>query len=90
MADERMELQELQREWRREVSDALKENRVQFALIAIELQKIREEFAREKEMLELMSRVAALERDKAKIIGGALILNFVGGLLLWFVAKLWK
>jgi hypothetical protein len=110
MADERMELNELQREWRREVSDGLKESRNQHEHTAGEIRDIRENFAKSKTVEELACkvgamdrdrvqvlaleslalRVSALERDKAKVVGGLIILNALGGIVLWFVAKLWN
>ena len=87
MADERMELNELQREWRREVSDSLKDHRTRIDQLTTADQVIRETYASGKSLEELDQRVTTLERDKAKIIGGALILNFVGGIVLWFLSK---
>jgi predicted nuclease with TOPRIM domain len=74
--DERAELNELQREWRKEVSNDLKE-------LKRTLAEMREEFARAHEVTSLEVRVSALETERAKLIGGAIVLQLLGGFILW-------
>lgn len=87
--DDRYEISELQREWRREVSDTLKELRLTCTALNLQLTEIRDQFARERDLELVEKRVLSLETDRAKIIGGMFILQAVGTGVIWFIMKIW-
>ena len=76
--DERAELNELQREWRKEVSNDLKELKKGLA-------EMKEEFARAHELENLEKRVSGLESERAKLIGFAVAFQLLGGFILWLI-----
>lgn len=94
MPDHRSEIAELNREWRREMIDALKEVRVQIAHLTETLTKIREEFAKSGELQELEKRMDTLERehekDKAKLMGGYVVVQVIVAIGVWIAAHYWK
>jgi predicted nuclease with TOPRIM domain len=88
--DERNELNELQREWRREVSENLKELRGQCNAINNQLMSLKEIFAHEVDLDHLQNRVQRLENDKSKIMGAFVVLQALGGAVLWVINKFWN
>lgn len=82
------ELATLQREWRKSISDTLSELRAQNAAIQSTLVEMKEEFVREAEFVDLKKKVQSLENDKAKIIGGMIVLQAVGTAAIWLASKL--
>ena len=82
------ELATLQKEWRKSISDTLLELRVQNGAIQSTLAEMKEEFVREAEFAELKDKVQSLENDKAKIIGGVIVLQAVGTAAIWLAGKL--
>lgn len=95
------ELTELQREWRNSVTASIKSTEAKMDLILEQLNIMRLEYVRQVQMDSLMQRVASLEsditkrvsgleNDRAKLVGAALILNCVGGIVIAIVLKLWK
>jgi gas vesicle protein len=88
--DGRNEVLELQREWRREITDALKELRTQNNQIAESLREMREQFAKHHDVENLEKRVATMEKDKAKVIGGFFALQAVLACVVWLVTRTFK
>lgn len=84
------ELTELQREWRSSVTASIKSTEAKMDLILEQLGVMRLEYVRQSQMDSLMKRVACLESDRSKLVGAALILNCVGGIVIAIVLKLWK
>lgn len=76
--DERAELSELQREWRKEVSNDLKELKKCLA-------EMRDEFARSHEVDDLEKRVTSIENERSKLIGAAIAFQLLGGFVLWLI-----
>lgn len=98
MADE---LVELQREWRTSVMASIKSGDTKMDLILEQLTSLRMESVNRTQMVdinlqltrkleEMAARVSALEADRAKLIGAAVVLNFVGGVVIYLITKLWK
>jgi hypothetical protein len=81
------ELATLQKEWRKSISDTLGELRLQNNAIQKTLAEMKEEFVREAEFVTLKKQVESLESDKAKIIGGVIVLQAVGTLAIWLAGK---
>lgn len=81
------ELATLQKEWRKSISDTLLELRNQNVAIQATLSGMKEDFVRESDFVDLKSKVEALENDKAKIIGGVIVLQAVGTCAIWLAGK---
>lgn len=88
--DHHAELSELQKEWRREVADTLKELRATSAALNSQLAEMREQFARERDLELIEKRVYSLESDRAKFLGGVFIIQAIGATIIWLIVKLWK
>lgn len=95
------ELSELQREWRNSVTTSIKTIEDRTIQILDDLNAMKLIYVRESQLTalalrlahaeELMSkRVTALENDRSKIVGAAVILNIVGGIVVAIILKLWK
>lgn len=89
MAADQIEIQELNREWRREVSDNLKELRAQCNGITAQISTLKDNYALDKDVVELQVRVRSLENDKAKLVGAVVVLQVIGGAVMWFADKVW-
>jgi hypothetical protein len=59
-------------------------------LIMSQLAVMREDFARAAEFEKLEVRVAKLEAERMKLVGGFFVLQTVGALLMFVISKLWK
>ena len=81
---------EMMKEWRREVVDGIKELRAQQVVMMGQISKLREEFAKAHEHAELTKRVEKLEAERSKFIGAMLVLQAVGGGVVWIVSHLLK
>ena len=81
---------ELSREWRQSVRDEMRKNGEKLDMVLVELGKIRNEFAPVDKHESLASRVRSLEENQARFLGGVLILNFIGGIALAIIMKIWK
>ena len=92
--DHRSEVAELNREWRREMIDALKDVRVQIAHLTDTLTRIREEFAKSGDLKELEARIDLMERNyekaQSKLIGGYFVMQIVVAIGVWLAAHYWK
>lgn len=87
--ESQQELMELQKEWRREVSESLRELRRQQTEIADLLAKVRQEFVQVHEWQKLADRLVSLETDRVRLITGAVVLQVTGSGVLWLLLKLW-
>ncbi len=81
---------ELMKEWRREVVDGIKELRAQQVVMMGQIAKLREEFAKANDHAELARRVEKLEAERSKFIGAMVVLQAVGGGLVWLITHLLK
>lgn len=59
-------------------------------LIMSQLSVMREDFAKMAEFEKLELRVAKLEAERMKLVGGFFVLQAVGGLLMFVISKHWK
>ena len=88
--DERIEIAELQKEWRNTVTSSIHQNDEKLDKILDQLSEIRMDYVKNDEFKSLKGQVYELQSDKHKIIGAAVILNAVGIAVLWLVTKLWN
>ena len=84
------ELANMQREWRESTSDAIRDTAVKVDLVLAQMAEMRRDFATAAQLNALAGRVSGLEGDRQRIIGGAFVLNLIGGLVLYLLVKLWK
>jgi hypothetical protein len=49
---------------------------------------MRDEFARIKVVEDVDNRLKALESDKAKVIGAVVVLQIIGGVVVWIISKI--
>lgn len=84
------ELTELQKEWRREVADSLRELRKQNLELLAEVREMRDQFAKQRDLDKLAERVTTLEGERSKMVGAVLVLQFIGGIAVWLITKYWK
>jgi polyhydroxyalkanoate synthesis regulator phasin len=88
MSDER--LAELEHEIRERDKRELTDIRGKLDIICSQLAVLREEFAKNADLERLEARVAQLEAERLKLVGGFFVLQAVGGLLMFVLTKLWK
>jgi hypothetical protein len=84
------ETAELSREWRQSVRDEMRKNGEKLDMVLVEIGRIRNEFAPVDRHEDLATRVRSLEENQARFLGGILILNFIGGIALAIIMKIWK
>lgn len=87
--EERAELQELHREWRKEVSETLKELRSQISAVSKQLTDMRQDSVQHIDFEIVKARLTALEQDRAKLIGAGVLLQLIGGFVVWLISKNW-
>tara|TARA_R110000868_G_scaffold316828_1_gene577680 strand:+ start:956 stop:1261 length:306 start_codon:yes stop_codon:yes gene_type:complete len=80
----------MQLEWRREISDQIKDLKVLNNEMRQQLYEMREDFVKSNELLAVKNRIDSLENDRAKIVGGMFVLQVVGSALLWLIMKFWN
>ena len=88
MSDERVE--ELQKELRNRLNLDLAELKNGQSAIMARLDAMNEKFAKVVDVKDLEQRVEKLESNWQKFVGGMIILNFVGGIAIFIINKLWK
>lgn len=95
------ELTELQREWRSSVTESIKATETRTIQILEDLNSMRLAYVQQAHLESLAVKVGAIERslsqrvsdlenDRSKLVGAAVILNLVGGVVIAIVLKLWK
>ena len=77
------EANEMHREWRAEIRADMAELRNGQKQIAETLSKL----TTRSELNSVAQRVTALEGDKAKIVGGLVVLQAIGSFFLWFFTR---
>ena len=84
------ELAEMQREWRNATTTAIHDTADKVDKLLDMVQTMRSECAHKSDLADLAKRVGGLEHDRQKILGGAFILNLIGGVILYLYAKFGK
>ena len=84
------EIMLMQLEWRREISEQIRDLKVLNTELRQQLSEMREDFVKSNELIAVKNRVDALENDRAKIVGGMLVLQIVGGAFIWLIMKIWN
>jgi hypothetical protein len=84
------ELMLMQLEWRREISDQIKDLKSLNTELRQQLYEMREDFVKSNELTVVKDRIDSLENDRAKIVGGMFVLQVVGSALLWLIMKFWN
>jgi hypothetical protein len=87
---EKLELDEFNREFRREVRETLKYLREQNDAILKNVATIREEFVHEDDFQEMSKRLLELENNWSKLLGGILAFNTVLAIAVFLIDKVWK
>ena len=90
LPDPHLEVAEMQREWRSSVAASIKSTEAKVDLLLSQMTEMRVEYVRASQLESLTKRVVGLENDKHRIIGAAVVLNLIGGLVLFFISKIWK
>ena len=80
----------MQLEWRREISEQIRDLKVLNTELRQQLYEMREDFVKSNELIAVKNRVDSLENDRAKIVGGMLVLQIVGGAFIWLIMKIWN
>lgn len=83
-------LSELQREWRKRITDDIAELRTLMSALVKELSEQRDEYVTQREHDDHEQRLKKLEADRQKFTGAVIILNVIGGFALWVIGKFWK
>lgn len=78
---------ELEKEWRKDVRDALKALGDRQSEMIKAIHELDEKFASEEEVREIESRLEKLEQDKAKVIGAVVVLQAIGTAVLFLAYK---
>jgi hypothetical protein len=95
------ELTELQREWRNSVTESIKATEARTIQILEDLNSMRLAYVQQAHLESLVNKVGTIERtlsqrvsdlenSRSKLVGAAVILNLVGGIVVAVVLKLWK
>lgn len=79
----------MQLEWRREISDQIKDLKILNNEMRQQLYEMREDFVKSNELLVVKNRIDSLENDRAKIVGGMFVLQVVGSAFIWLIMKIW-
>jgi DNA repair exonuclease SbcCD ATPase subunit len=92
---ERSELNELHKEWRREVGETLKELRAQGSAIQASLSEMKQNYATAADLKNIEDDIkknsidiSILQNDKSKLIGFLIAIQLIGGALLGVILKL--
>jgi hypothetical protein len=80
----------MQLEWRREISEQIKDLKTLNSELREQLYEMREDFVKSNELHSVKTRVDSLENDRAKIVGGMFVLQVVGSAILWLIMKFWN
>lgn len=80
----------MQLEWRREISDQIKDLKILNNEMRQQLYEMREDFVKSNELLAVKTRIDSLENDRAKIVGGMFVLQVVGSAFIWLIMKFWN
>jgi hypothetical protein len=80
----------MQLEWRREISDQIKDLKLLNNEMRQQLYEMREDFVKSNELVIVKNRVDSLENDRAKIVGGMFVLQVVGSAFIWLSMKIWN
>jgi len=80
----------MQLEWRREISDQIKDLKVLNNEMRQQLYEMREDFVKSNELVAVKTRIDSLENDRAKIVGGMFVLQVVGSAFIWLIMKIWN
>jgi len=80
----------MQLEWRREISDQIKDLKVLNNEMRQQLYEMRQDFVKSNELLIVKDRVDSLENDRAKIVGGMFVLQILGSAFIWLIMKIWN
>ena len=80
----------MQLEWRREISDQIKDLKVLNNEMRQQLYEMREDFVKSNELMVVKNRVDSLENDRAKIVGGMFVLQVLGSAFIWLIMKIWN
>jgi hypothetical protein len=81
------ELAVLQREWRLEVTQGIKDLRNQNSAISQQLSELKRDFTHNSTTETLSQRVTGLESDRAKIVGAVTVVQLLGGAILWILNR---
>lgn len=91
---ERSELNELHKEWRREVGETLKELRLQGSSIQASLSEMKQNYATRNDLRSIEEDIeknsmdiSVLQNDKAKLIGFLIAIQLIGGAVLGIILK---
>ena len=84
------ELSEMQREWRASVTSSIRSSEQKLDLVLEQITTMRLECVKQPQLDLLTQRVAGLEADRAKVVGAAVVLNLIGGLIIFLITKFWK
>jgi len=80
----------MQLEWRREISDQIKDLKILNNEMRQQLYEMREDFVKSNELVVVKTRIDSLENDRAKIVGGMFVLQVVGSAFIWLIMKIWN
>jgi hypothetical protein len=81
---------ELSREWRANVRADIQNATLKLDKVLQEIGDMQREFAPVNSHKELAERVRGLENNQSRFMGGIILLNFIGGIALAIIMKLWK
>jgi hypothetical protein len=84
------ELTEMQREWRASVASSIHSTEAKVDLLLAKMNAMQLEYVRHNHFDAIATRVAALEGDRQKVIGAAVLLNALGAIVLYLITKFWK
>jgi hypothetical protein len=77
----------MQMEWRREMSEQIKDLKALNNELRSQLFDMKQLFVKNEELQLVSKRVESLENDRAKIVGGMFVLQICGTALVWFITK---
>ena len=84
------EIAELHREWRASVASSIRNTECKVDQLLNQMHTMRAEYVKAHDFDAMTKRVAGLEGDRQKVIGAAFLLNALGAVILYLIAKFWK
>lgn len=84
------QLSKLQDEWRANVMNHMQSQEAKMDKLLSKVTEIQAEYVRFSHLESACKRITSLENDRQKVVGAMVLLNLLGGVILYLIGKFWK
>lgn len=84
------QLTELQREWRKNVMHHMQSQENKLDSLLSKINDMQQQYVRTSSFEAALKRISGLEGDRQKVVGAMVLLNVIGGFVLYLIGKFWK